>query len=246
MKSMTNQPASAAPTERKTGILLCAATHWEAAPAARQLGLIKTGNNIYEGIFAGQAVTLIATGIGRDRLLKELSNYKPAAGGTRQRPACCFSIGFAGSLSKNALPGDIVADLHGTDAEWVTAAREAANVLSLPLHFGRIAGAEKVLSSGEKMSLGKTARACAVDMESTVLRDWAARHGAEFAALRVIYDGLSESLPKDLPSGGEFSETCLWALRRPGRWIQLARMGYRSRRCSIRLSRYLAEFLRRI
>lgn len=242
---MLNQPASVMPTERKTGILLCAATHWEAAPAARSLGLLKTRENVYEGIFAGRAATLIVTGIGRDRLLKEISRLQ-TEGRTLSRPAFCFSIGFAGSLSTNAHPGDIVADLHGADAEWVSAAREAANVLSLPLHFGRIAGADRVLDSAEKSSLGQTARACAVDMESAELREWAARHGAEFAALRVIYDGLEESLPEDLPSGGEFAQTCLWALRRPGRWLQFARMGYRSRRCAIRLSRFLAEFLRRI
>lgn len=244
MKTMDERKSESPEAARKTDILLCAATHWEAAPVARRLKLRRNDEGIYEGIHAGRTVDLIATGIGRDRLLEGLARYETAAGGARA--ACCFSIGFAGSLSENARPGDIVADLHGADAEWVSAARESAQALGLRLHFGRVALAEKVLDAGEKAGMGRALRACAVDMESGVLRDWASRNKTQAWALRVIYDGLEESLPADLPAGGDWSETCLWALRRPGRWPGLARLGLRSRRCSGRLALFLESFLSRL
>lgn len=246
MKVMQQPETTASWPSQASGVLLCAATYWEAAPVAKRLGLAKNGENTYHGVFAGKNIELIINGIGRHRLLKGLSDYETRASRTLSRPACCFSIGFAGALSANARPGDLVADLRGTDADWVAFARETAAAGKLRLLFGRIEQSEKILGPEEKAHWGSSRRACAVDMESGVLKEWSQKRAIAFGAMRVIYDGVTESLPNDLPEDAPPAAMIRFALSRPGRWLEFVRLGLRSRHCADALSKFIEGFLRRL
>jgi len=60
----------------------------------------------------------------------------------------------------------------------------------------RLAGVDRVLSIPcDKRALGAATGAAAVDMESHVVADLAARHGLPFAVLRVIADPVGRAIP---------------------------------------------------
>lgn len=114
------------------------------------------------------------------------------------------SIGIAGGLDPNLVPGDVVlasgvaADGRRFEADPRIVAALAA-ILAKPglrTTVATLAGVERaVMSTAAKADLRSLTGAAVVDMESHVAADFAARHGLPFAAIRVVCDPAERSLP---------------------------------------------------
>jgi nucleoside phosphorylase len=139
--------------------------------------------------------------------------------------------------------GDLVLDLQGSPAELPGEARGIAAEKSVPIHFGRIAQAQAVLSPAEKEARGRSERAAAVDMESAALRACAEKRGIPFIAVRVVLDGLADSLPTGLPEGEDFSSLWRYALSHWAELPLLLRTGLRQQRAMAALARFIPPFL---
>lgn len=136
-------------------------------------------------------VRVVAGGGDASRILSQLDALKPGA---------ILSFGVAGGLAPGLNPGTIrVADAvlgpdgrrFVPDAVWSTA---LAATLAVPL--AAFAGVDTPLADVRaKVALHTETRAELVDMESHIVAIWAARHGARFAALRVVTDPARRALP---------------------------------------------------
>lgn len=217
-------------------ILITAATRWEARPIAAALGLAPHGPR-FQGSRSGRTVLLIETGVGRERVERALAQIPSLPAN-----ALVISAGLAGALQPGLRTGELVGDVRGADIELVQAARAAAeNKIS----FGPILHGDKVLSPREKAALGQTHRAIAVDMESAIVREWAAKRGGAFLALRAILDELGGWVPAD-----DLEEGALGSVRYAARnWRALPTLVglyFRQRRAMKALGPFLAGFLERI
>lgn len=210
------------------GILLCAATRWEAAALGRRSRLA-----------ASQNVTLVRTGIGPEKTKVFLAGIPdPTPWDT------LISVGLAGGLQPGILRGDIVVDLSSQDEGLIDKARQAAAVRGLRLHFGRIADSESVVHApAAKADLGRRTRCAAVDMESAALREWAVGKGVAFLAARVVLDPVSESLPRELPDPETPGSVPRLLRAHPLALPRLALLGWRSSRAMLNLGRFLEDFL---
>jgi len=102
-----------------------------------------------------------------------------------------LSSGLAGALAPGLQPGALLIGEEG-DPRLISALRRALPAAKVT----RILGCENAVASvAEKRRLRDESRAGAVDMESHVVAKVAQRHGIPFAALRVISDAATETLP---------------------------------------------------
>ena len=123
----------------------------------------------------------------------------------RTPPDCraVISIGIAGGLAPDLLPGDvvvateIVAGDRGYSADGLVSDALMARLAALgSVRRAAIAGVETaILTPADKAGLHARTGAVAVDMESQVAADFATRHGLPFAAIRVVCDPATRAIP---------------------------------------------------
>jgi hopanoid-associated phosphorylase len=115
-----------------------------------------------------------------------------------------ISFGVAGGLDPALKSGDIVVatEVLAGDARWLAGlALNEVLIESMGLEGRRIvrgplAGAEQVVAARHlKEALHFETGAAAVDMESHIAADYAAKSGLPFAALRVVSDPAHRALP---------------------------------------------------
>lgn len=161
--------------------------------------LVVTGMAREAKILAGPGVRVIHAGGNPARLRKLL--------GTHGHPnaAAVISFGIAGGLHPSLEPGDVLVATGLVDGEERMAADEG-----LVEHLGHALAAgglhpvfadllgvdEAVADCDHKAELHALTGAAAVDMESHVAITYAAHHDLPFAAVRVICDPATRSLPK--------------------------------------------------
>ena len=147
-----------------------------------------------------------------------------------------ISIGIGGGLDPALAVGDVVigSEVLRPGRRWETdSAWRAHLVQRLPqARLGAIYGSDDmVLEASEKAGLRARTGAVLTDMESHVAALIAAERGLPFAALRVVSDAASTSLPPAVRQGltedGAMNlGGVLWALaRRPGQLPALIRAG---------------------
>jgi adenosylhomocysteine nucleosidase len=127
---------------------------------------------------------------------------KAAEGLAASGVSALMSFGFAGALDSNLRPGDLVLpeavhahDSLPVDPGWRSRLRESLPA-SLNILDGVLATSNVVLCSArEKLELGRSTGACAVDMESSAVAETAAHAGIPFLAVRVISDAVEFSPP---------------------------------------------------
>lgn len=116
-----------------------------------------------------------------------------------------ISFGIAGGLNPSLRAGDLVVanEVMAAAGRWATAPALSENLVDgtrigrRKIVGGMIVGAEEViLNPRDKVELHKQTGAIAVDMESHIAAAYAAAVGLPFAALRVINDPASRSLPE--------------------------------------------------
>ena len=166
-----------------------------------------------------------------------LSGASPAA-------ARSLSFGIAGGLDPSLAAGDVVvatgviSDGRRRPAHPALADQLAATLLSGGIRSKRadIVGVDQpLLTAEDKAATRRKTGAAAVDMESHVASEFAARHGLIFAALRIICDPAERSLPAIVanalkPDGGVNALAVLADLvRKPTQIASLPRLANEAR-----------------
>ena len=234
-KAFIPEEASSVPV-RADSILIVAATRWEAAPLVRRLRLKAVSPNRFEGPVGDGSVVLLQTGVGAARVSEALGALE------NQGFSLLSSTGYAGALQTDLRAGAVIVDMPvaGDSASL----RSAAASVGLDLQFGRIAHSDRELTHpDEKIALGKETGACAVDMETAALRDWARPFQIPVCAVRIISDAADERLPGGFPADDNLGAQCAYALRHPFELPLLTRLAFRQWHAMPRYSLLLAKFL---
>jgi len=160
--------------------------------------LIVTGLRQEARIAAGPGMTVICSSSDPQQLRGLLRVFDPS--GIRG----IVSFGVAGGLDPMLESGDVIiaTEVVAGSARWQTASALKRNLVATPgldrkrVVEGILAGSENiVVSRHSKAELRRTTGAAAVDMESHIAADYAAENGLPFAALRVVADPASRTLP---------------------------------------------------
>lgn len=160
--------------------------------------LIVTGLYSEARIVADAGMTVICSSSDPDQLRAQLVAFDHAS------VRGIISFGIAGGLDPLLRAGDLVVAREVIVAEqrWATAPAlsealvEGTNIGRRKIVAGTIVGAEEIiLEPRDKVALHRKTGATAVDMESHIAAGYAASVGLPFAALRVINDPASRSLP---------------------------------------------------
>ena len=160
--------------------------------------LIVTGLYSEARIVAGAGMTVICSSSDPDQLRAQLGAFDHAS------VRGIISFGIAGGLDPSLKAGDLVvaSEIMAAERRWATAPTlrealvEGTSIGRRRIVAGAIIGAEEIiLDPRDKIALHRQTGATAVDMESHIAAAYAASVGLPFAALRVINDPASRSLP---------------------------------------------------
>jgi adenosylhomocysteine nucleosidase len=160
--------------------------------------LIVTGLVQEARIAAGPGMTVICSSSDPQQLRALLTVFDP----TTIRGV--ISFGVAGGLDPTLKSGDVVVatEVLAGDARWLAGFHLNEELIASVglgnrrIVRGRLAGAEEVVAGRHvKAALHSETGAAAVDMESHIAADYAAKAGLPFAALRVISDPATRALP---------------------------------------------------
>jgi hopanoid-associated phosphorylase len=179
-------------------------------------------------------VILAVCGLKREAEIAGVSGVVAVAGGgdavglTRKLDALhgdisgVISIGLGGALSPHLKVGAVVIGeriLYANEVFRCDNLWRVALAAKIPgAHQGPIAGSDLILESPKtKAALFQSSGALVVDMESHVAARFAAARGLKLAALRVISDDASHTLPPAAlvamtPDGGVALGRVLWSL----------------------------------
>ncbi|MFZ0957554.1 MAG: hypothetical protein WAN60_14500 [Candidatus Sulfotelmatobacter sp.] len=157
-------------------------------------------------------------------------------------PEVVYSAGFAGALDPALKVGDILIPARVIDAGDSSSVETGAGQ-GILVTFGAVATPE------QKVKLGKSFNAQAVDMEASAVARAAAARGVRFAAVKAISDEVGFALPGMNhrtgfigPSGnfltGKFAR---FIAIRPWTWVAALRLARNSKRAAHALSAWLDE-----
>jgi adenosylhomocysteine nucleosidase len=215
-------------------------------PTAELPILVVTGLAKEMRLAEGPGLTAIASGGDTQRLRKALAD--------RLAPGCraVLSFGIAGGLDPGLTAGDVVIatgiiaegkrwPAHSALAESFAAALTAGGV---KVRRADIAGVDApVIDAPSKARMHAATGAAAVDMESHVASEFAARHGLVFAALRIVCDPATRSMPAAVanalrPDGGiDHFAIVADLVKRPRELANLSRLAGEARQSFRALSR---------
>jgi adenosylhomocysteine nucleosidase len=154
-----------------------------------------------------------------------------------------FSVGWAGALRKDIVPGS-AHNLAGV-VDLKTGERFRCDAGAGDLW---LATSPKVANRHEKERLSVDYYAGLVDMEAAAIARLAAMRGIPFYAIKGVSDALTDRLPdfnRFLAPSGQFelATFTLFAILRPWYWPSLVRMGENSKRASQSIAESLHDFL---
>jgi adenosylhomocysteine nucleosidase len=162
-------------------------------------------------------------------------------------PEVVYSTGFAGALDPTLKVADIMVPARVIDAGDASSV-DTGTGQGVLVTFGAVATPE------QKVKLGKSFNAQAVDMEAAAVARAAAARGVRFAAVKAISDEVGFSLPGMNHPGmnqstgfispsGEFQTGRLakFIMIRPWTWAAALRLGRNSKRAARALSAWFAE-----
>jgi adenosylhomocysteine nucleosidase len=154
-----------------------------------------------------------------------------------------FSVGWAGALTADLLPGSAHNMAGVIDARTGERFRCDAGAGDLWL-----ATSPCVANHAEKLRLAATYPAALVDMEAAAIGRLANMRSIPFYCIKGVSDGLTDNLPDFnrflSPSGQlQMPHLILFALFRPVYWPALLRMGENSKKASRSIANALHDFL---
>ena len=160
--------------------------------------LIVTGLIQEARIASGPGMTVICSSSDPRQLRALLTVFDPAT------IRGVISFGVAGGLDPSLKSGDIVVatEVRAGEARWLADLALKEDLIAgfglgrRRIVRGRLAGAEQVVADRHlKEALHLETGAAAVDMESHIAAEYAAKAGLPFAALRVVSDPAHRALP---------------------------------------------------
>jgi adenosylhomocysteine nucleosidase len=154
-----------------------------------------------------------------------------------------FSVGWAGALRRDILPGS--AHNVGGVVDLKTGERFACEAGAGQLW---LVTSPRVADRREKERLSVDYYAGLVDMEAAAVARLAAMREIPFYCIKGVSDGFADRLPdfnRFISPGGRFqlARFTLFVLPRPWVWPSLIRMGENSRKASRRIAESLLDFL---
>jgi adenosylhomocysteine nucleosidase len=154
-----------------------------------------------------------------------------------------FSVGWAGALDRNVLPGKAYNVAGVIDVRTGERFRCDAGAGSLWL-----ATSPKVADFSEKLRLASTYQAALVDMEAASIGRLAQMRGIPFYCFKGVSDAFDAKMPdfnRFIAPNGQFQTArfALYALLKPWYWPALVKMGENSRKASQSIAESLSEFL---
>jgi adenosylhomocysteine nucleosidase len=155
-------------------------------------------------------------------------------------PALVQSVGFAGALDTNLRIGDMVSPAVVVDA------RDGSRI-ALERGKGVLITFMTVADAAQKANLGQAYGAQAIDMEAAAVAAAARAHGIQFAATKVISDGLNFEMPETarfIDPRGRFRTTAfaLFVAIRPWLWPRVATLARNSDKAATALAGHLQAF----
>jgi adenosylhomocysteine nucleosidase len=154
-----------------------------------------------------------------------------------------FSIGWAGALTADAVPGQAfnvagVIDIRTGERFRCDAGAGDAWLATSPI----------VADAAEKRRLASAYNASLVDMEAAAIARLALMRNIPFYAIKAVSDGVDARLPdfnRFLSPAGQFQfpKFILFVLFRPFYWPELIRMGENSKKASLAIRNSLFDFL---
>ncbi len=160
--------------------------------------LIVTGLRQEAQIAAGPGMTVVCSSSNPRQLREMMTSFDPGC------VRGIVSFGVAGGLDPELRSGDVVvaSEVVTHERRWQAVTTASAGMVSLPgsgrsrVVSGILAGSEDVvIDPAAKAYLRARTGAAAVDMESHIAAHYAEDNGLPFAAVRVISDPASRSLP---------------------------------------------------
>lgn len=157
-------------------------------------------------------------------------------------PEVVYSAGFAGAFDPALKVADILVPARVIDASDASSVNTGTGQ-GILVTFGAVATPE------QKVKLGKSFNAQAVDMEAAAVARAAAARGVRFAAVKAISDEVGFQLPgmNDragfISSSGEFLTVkfARFIAIRPWTWTAAIRLARNSKRAAHALSAWLAQ-----
>lgn len=155
---------------------------------------LQTGGLTFrEGTVAGRRVAWCVAGVGGDAAARAARLL--VAG---HRPRLLVSAGFAGGLAPTLARGSVIRAARVIRPDG-TAARPLASAVSVAGHPLSLVTTDRIITTpAEKESLRAACAADAVDMETFAVAEVAATADLRCASVRVISDGASQTLPREV------------------------------------------------
>jgi nucleoside phosphorylase len=211
-------------------ILILTAVQIEARHLAKALGIVCPGRSGCTSGRVGDAeIRLCMVGM----KAKALPALEPP------KPDCIILAGFAGALDPSLCVGDVVVDTGPNECE----------VPSQCIR-GTVHGTDRVIATpAQKGSLFSATKSMAVDMESGVVRNWAAKAGVPLVIIRAISDAADETLNEDILrlideyGAVSFVGVLKGLARRPSLTVELLRLGRAARIAGKNLGRAVHQFI---
>jgi adenosylhomocysteine nucleosidase len=163
-------------------------------------------------------------------------------------PALLISAGIAGGLTHDLRVGETifpVTIIDARDSSRHETAIQDAPIGSTPLAKTILVSSPEIAGAEQKLKLGKTYGAHAVDMEGASVARAAEAHGLPFIAIKTISDEVDFELPEMMPffRDGEFQTTqfILHISIRPWLWLRVFRLARNTKIASENLCAWLRE-----
>ena len=159
-------------------------------------------------------------------------------------PALVLSVGFAGALNADLHVGEIFSPAVVLDARDGSRFEIAGGEGTL-VTFMAVAGSQ------QKANLAEAYNAQAVDMEAAAVAAAARAHGVQFAATKVVSDGLDFDMPETasfIGPHGKFrtASFALFVALRPWLWPRVAILARNSNKAARSLAGHLRAFPRHL
>jgi nucleoside phosphorylase len=105
-------------------------------------------------------------------------------------------VGFCGGLTDELSVGDLVIDTQSSDEAFVDDLRRIARSSQISCHLGKIHTSPGIVTAPrEKLQIGISSGAIAVDMEGAAVFEACRARNIQFRSFRVVSDTLRQRLP---------------------------------------------------
>ena len=216
-------------------IVIIAAMPGELKPLVRSWAALETRERVDGWQHPNGPIMAFCGGMGSAGATRSFARAREVC-----EPVQLLSVGWAGALREDLVPGAVVRASMVRDLQ-------TGEMLPAEGTGGLLLTSPRVAVREEKHRLARTYDgAVAVDMEAAILARLAGAHGVPFRAIKAISDTLDEDLPDMNPfvsSDGQFAVArfIAHAALQPRHWPALARFGKQANLAAVNLCDVIAD-----